>query len=68
MRWRDEQMVHGRIAQLWAPYDFWIDGEFSHCGIDSFALAKGDTGWRIVGVSHTVERDGCEPSPLGLPR
>lgn len=65
--WAPEVRVHGDIASLWAPYDFWLDGAFSHCGIDSFDLARTADGWRIVGGIYTVERTGCAPSPLGPP-
>jgi hypothetical protein len=56
--------MQGRIATVWAPYDFWIDGKFSHCGVDAFDLIKTDKGSRIAGGAYTVELK-CEPSPLG---
>lgn len=34
--WNPEIRVRGSIASVWTPYDFWIDGKFSHCGIDAF--------------------------------
>lgn len=65
--WDPTVLVQGRVAMLWTPYDFHIDGEFSHCGIDVFSLLKTDDRWRIAGVSYTVERDDCPESPLGPP-
>lgn len=65
--WTPQVRVHKGIATLWAPYDFWIDGTFSHCGIDSFELVKTATGWVLASGTYTVERDGCAPSPLGAP-
>jgi hypothetical protein len=62
--WNPEVRVHGRIATVWAPYDFWRDGKFSHCGIDAFDLIKTDAGWKIAGGAYTLESK-CEPSPLG---
>jgi hypothetical protein len=62
--WNPEVRVHGLIATVWAPYDFWIDGKFSHCGIDAFDLIKTEDGWTIAGGTYTVESK-CEPSPLG---
>ena len=56
--------VHGLIATVWAPYDFWIDGKLSHCGIDAFDLIKTEDGWKIAGGVYTVESN-CAPSPLG---
>jgi len=62
--WEPHVHIRGDIATVWTPYDFWIDGEFSHCGIDSFNLIKSGEGWKIAGGIYTVERE-CEPSPLG---
>lgn len=62
--WNPEVRVHGPIATMWAPYDFWIDGKFSHCGIDAFDLIKTDKGWKIAGGTYTIEIK-CEASPLG---
>lgn len=66
--WDPDVRVRGRVAILWAPYDFWRNGEFSHCGIDVFTLVRADTGWKISSAVYTVEREGCAPSPLGPPR
>jgi hypothetical protein len=63
--WNPEVRVNGGVASLWTPYDFWIDGKFSHCGVDSFDLLKTADGWKIASVTYTIERTGCAPSPLG---
>jgi hypothetical protein len=62
--WNPEVRVRGDIATIWTPDDFWIDGEFSHCGTDSFHLIRSPEGWRITSGLYTVERK-CEPSSLG---
>ena len=62
--WNPDVRVHGSIATVWAPYDFWIDGKFSHCGVDAFDLIKTADGWKIAGGAFTMEAK-CEPSPLG---
>ncbi|HEX6214884.1 MAG TPA: nuclear transport factor 2 family protein [Vicinamibacterales bacterium] len=62
--WNPEVRVHGSIATMWAPYDFWIDGKFSHCGIDAFDLIKTENGWKIAGGVYTLETK-CAPGPLG---
>ena len=33
-------LIRGSIAVVWGEYDFWIDGKFSHCGVDNIALAN----------------------------
>jgi hypothetical protein len=62
--WNAEVTVHGLIATFRAPYDFWIDGKFSHCGVDAFDLIKTEEGWKVAGGVYTVETS-CAPSPLG---
>jgi len=62
--WNPDVHIHGLIATVAAPYDFWIDGKQSHCGTDVFDLVKTEDGWKIAGGVYTVETQ-CEPSPLG---
>jgi hypothetical protein len=66
--WDPEVRIQGDLATVWAPYDFFVDGEFSHCGVDAFHLMKIEGTWKITGGSYTVEREGCVPSPLGPPK
>lgn len=63
--WDPEVMLHGRMAVVWAPYDLYVDGAFSHCGIDNFNFLKTEDGWKITGILFSMEREGCPPSPLG---
>jgi len=62
--WNIEVHVRGFIATLWAPYDFFKEGTFDHCGVDACDLIKTDEGWKISGCIYTIETE-CEPSPLG---
>ncbi len=55
-------IIQGPIAIVWGEYEFWIDGDFSHCGIDSVQLAKVDGHWKIANWMWTVEKEGCRPS------
>jgi Putative lumazine-binding len=57
--------VDGDLASAWTPYDFWVDGEFHHCGVNSFNLLRTSNGWRIAAVVYTIETEDCPPSPLG---
>jgi hypothetical protein len=65
--WKPEVRVDGRLATLWAPYDFHRDGQRTHCGIDAVDLVKTSAGWKISGISYTVVTEGCPNSPLGAP-
>jgi uncharacterized protein YciI/ketosteroid isomerase-like protein len=53
--------VRGTVATAWAPYDFYIDGQFSHCGTNAITLVRTGDGWRIASSAWTVEPDGCAP-------
>ncbi|MEN8153997.1 MAG: nuclear transport factor 2 family protein [Acidobacteriota bacterium] len=52
-------LVHKDIAVLWAEYKFYVDGKFSHCGVDSFSLIKIGGNWKIAGIIYTVEKSEC---------
>ncbi len=62
--WDTVVQVNDLIATVLAPYDFWIDGKLSHCGVDAFDLIKTTEGWKLAGGAYTVVTK-CEPSPLG---
>lgn len=46
--------LEGRIATVWAPYEFHRNGEFSHTGVDVFVLLKTDEGWKIASLAYSV--------------
>ena len=53
--WNPTILVHRDIAHFWAPYSFDVDGKRSHCGVDSFSLARVDGKWMLTSSSWTVE-------------
>jgi len=65
--WAPEVRFEGPLASIWAPYDFYREGRFSHCGIDAFHLIRRPDGWKIAGIVYTVQPTGCPPNPLGPP-
>jgi hypothetical protein len=65
--WEPKVLIHKEIAVVWTKYDFHREGKFSHCGVDAFNLIKTPQGWKIAGIIYTVEKEGCEESPLGPP-
>lgn len=64
--WDPTVLLHDRMAVVWTPYDLYINGRFSHCGIDAFTLLKTNAGWQIGSIVFSREPTGCAPSPLGL--
>ncbi|HEX4167725.1 MAG TPA: hypothetical protein VHZ55_19855 [Bryobacteraceae bacterium] len=59
--WDPKVLRHGSIAVVWAPYNFHLNGKFSHCGIDSFSLLLTNGEWKIASISDTREKAGCSP-------
>ena len=58
--WDPVVHVRGGIAVVWTPYEFWVDGKSSHCGIDVFDLMKDKGVWKIANAMWTVEPEACE--------
>ncbi len=51
--------VDRTMANAWVGYEFWMNGEFSHCGINSFQLINFDGDWKIIYLIDTRGREGC---------
>jgi hypothetical protein len=61
--------VQDRVAMVWMPYDLYLDGKWSHCGVDVFTLMKQEGRWRVASVIYTVEQPpACRKHPEGPPR
>lgn len=45
--------IDGSMAHVWTPYEFYIDGKFSHKGVNSFQLFKEKDIWKIIYVVDT---------------
>jgi hypothetical protein len=48
-----EVKVSDNLAAVWTDYRFYVGERFSHCGVDSFQLARGPGGWRIIALADT---------------
>lgn len=51
--------IDGNMAAAWTPYEFYVNGNFSHCGVNSFQLVKMSEGWKIVYIIDTRRKEGC---------
>lgn len=49
----------GPMASVWAPYEFYVNGELSHCGVNSFQMVKKPEGWKVVYIIDTRRKKGC---------
>jgi hypothetical protein len=52
--------IDGPLAIVWAPYKFYFDGKFSHCGVDSFQLVFINGQWKIQYLIDTRRRQPCQ--------
>ena len=52
--------VDGTMASAWTPYRFYVNGNFSHCGVNSFQLVKKAEGWKIVYIIDTRRKENCD--------
>ena len=57
--------VNGEMASVWAPYTFYLNGEISHCGINSIEMLFDAEGWKVTQLSDTRRQENC-PDPHGL--
>jgi hypothetical protein len=63
---RGEARVDGPIAMVWLPYDFHVNGAWSHCGIDIFTMVRSDTGWKISSLVYSLlQPPACAVHPDG---
>jgi ketosteroid isomerase-like protein len=66
---RPDVRVNGPLAMVWFPYDLYVDGKWSHCGVDVFTLIRTDGQWRIATMSWSAEQPPvCEKHPDGPPK
>ncbi|MBL7740426.1 MAG: DUF4440 domain-containing protein [Chitinophagaceae bacterium] len=49
----------GPLAIVWTPYQFYHNGQFSHCGVNSFQLVRLNGNWKIQYLIDTRRRQGC---------
>ncbi|MBL0358793.1 MAG: nuclear transport factor 2 family protein [Chitinophagaceae bacterium] len=62
----DEQLLSydiktdGAMAIAWMPYKFYFNEQFSHCGVNVFTLIKRADDWKIMGITDTRRKQGCE--------
>ena len=48
--------IDGAMAHAWTPYEFYLNGKFSHEGVNSFTLFRTVQGWKIVHIIDTRRR------------
>jgi hypothetical protein len=51
--------IDGPLAIAWTPYNFYFNGKFSHCGVNSFQLVRFNGEWKIQYIIDTRRKQGC---------
>lgn len=51
---------NGPLATVTTPYSFYYNGNFSHCGVNSFQLVKFKDEWKIVYLIDTRTKTDCD--------
>lgn len=54
--------IDGAMATAWVPYAFFLGDTFSHCGVNTFVLGDLGDGWRVLSITDTRRREGCDLS------
>lgn len=46
--------IDGNMAHVWTPYEFYVNGQLSHVGVNSFTMILEPNGeWKIVHIIDT---------------
>ncbi len=53
-------IVDDNLVTVVTPYTFTYEGNFSHCGVNVFLIARHGEEWKIAGLADTRRRGGCE--------
>ena len=58
--WNEKVEIDGALASVWVDYAFFVDDQFSHCGVDAFHLVKKEGNWQIFHLVDTRRKEDCE--------
>lgn len=54
-----EVRIDDNLATVWVQYDFLVDGQVTHCGVDSYQLVRVGQAWQVLQVVDTQRRESC---------
>ena len=52
--------VDGNLAHVLTLYEFWFNDTFSHCGANSFTIAKFNDGCKIIHLIDSRRKSSCK--------
>lgn len=47
-------LINNDIATAWVPYSFYLNGDFSHKGIDAFNMIRINKEWKILSLMYNM--------------
>ena len=48
------------MANVWTPYEFYLNNKFSHCGVNSFQMFNDGEQWEIIYLIDTRRKQECK--------
>lgn len=51
--------IDDHLAIVRTPYEFYLNGKFSHCGVNVFELFHTPKGWKITSIIDTRKKENC---------
>lgn len=55
-----EVRVDRGLATAWMNYAFYLDDEFSHCGVNAFQFVRTEGRWQVLQITDTSRQGECE--------
>jgi len=52
--------IDGNMANVWTPYEFYLNNNFSHCGVNSFQMFHDSVKWKIIYLIDTRRKQDCK--------
>jgi len=52
--------IDDSMANVWTPYEFYFNNEFSHCGVNSFQMFNDGSDWKIIYLIDTRRKQDCK--------
>ncbi len=57
--WNPTVLIDGNLASLFTRYEFLVNDQFNHCGVEVFNFIKVKSDWIISGAAFTVQTEDC---------
>lgn len=58
--WSYDIEIDGILATAWTEYTFFVGKQMSHCGVNAFQLFNSEDGWKIISITDTRRKSGCQ--------